>query len=82
MKASFWQDRPTLVTGATGLLGGWLIRRLLELGADIVCLVRDWVPQSELVHAQLVEQVIQPLFVSCGNLFPLGQVTHQPSNTL
>ena len=57
MKVSFWQDRPTFVTGATGLLGGWLIRRLLEMGADIVCLVRDWVPQSELVHAQLVEQV-------------------------
>ncbi len=57
MRVPFWQDRPTLVTGATGLLGGWLVRRLLELGADIVCLVRDWVPQSELVHAQLVEQV-------------------------
>jgi CDP-glucose 4,6-dehydratase len=57
MKFSFWQDRPTFVTGGTGLLGGWLVRRLLELGADIVCLVRDWVPQSELVHAQLVEQV-------------------------
>ena len=57
MKVSFWQDRPTFVTGSTGLLGGWLVRHLLELGADIVCLVRDWVPQSELVHAQLVEQV-------------------------
>lgn len=57
MKVSFWQDRPTLVTGGTGLLGGWLVHRLLELGADIVCLVRDWVPQSELVRAQLVEQV-------------------------
>lgn len=57
MKALFWQDCPTFVTGGTGLLGGWLVRRLLELGADIVCLVRDWVPQSELVHAKLVEQV-------------------------
>ena len=57
VKTLFWQDRPTLVTGATGLLGGWLVRRLLELGADIVCLVRDWVPQSELMRAQLVEQV-------------------------
>jgi CDP-glucose 4,6-dehydratase len=57
MKASFWQDRPTLVTGATGLLGGWLVRRLLELDADVVCLVRDWVPQSELVRAQLVDRV-------------------------
>jgi CDP-glucose 4,6-dehydratase len=57
MKASFWQDRPTLVTGATGLLGGWLIRRLLEMDADIICLVRDWVPQSELVRGQLVDRV-------------------------
>ncbi len=54
---SFWQDRPTLVTGATGLLGGWLVRRLRELGADVVCLVRDWVPQSELVRSQLLAQV-------------------------
>lgn len=57
MKVSFWQDRPTLVTGATGLLGGWLVRRLLELDADIVCLVRDWVPRSELVRSQLVDRV-------------------------
>lgn len=51
----FWQDRPTFVTGATGLLGGWLTRRLLESGADVVCLVRDWVPQSELVRGRLIE---------------------------
>jgi len=53
----FWQDRPTLVTGATGLVGGWLVRRLLEAGADVVCLVRDWVPQSEFVRAQLIDRV-------------------------
>jgi CDP-glucose 4,6-dehydratase len=51
----FWLDRPTLVTGATGLVGGWLVRRLIALGADITCLVRDWVPQSEVVRADLVE---------------------------
>ena len=54
---SFWLDRPTLVTGATGLIGGWLVRRLLAAGADVVCLVRDWVPQSELVRARLVDRV-------------------------
>jgi CDP-glucose 4,6-dehydratase len=53
----FWQDRPTLVTGATGLLGGWLVRHLLDRGAAVVCLVRDWVPQSELVRGGLVERV-------------------------
>ncbi len=54
---SFWQDRSTFVTGATGLVGGWLVRRLLNFGADMVCLVRDWVPQSELMRTRLIEQV-------------------------
>jgi CDP-glucose 4,6-dehydratase len=53
----FWQDRPTFVTGATGLVGSWLVRRLLDAGADVVCLVRDWVPQSEFVRACLIERV-------------------------
>jgi len=57
MMSAFWQDRPTFVTGGTGLLGGWLVQQLLDLGADVVCLVRDWVPQSELVRARLVEQI-------------------------
>ena len=53
----FWQDRPVFVTGASGLLGSWLVRRLLNANADVVCLVRDWVPQSELVREGLLEQV-------------------------
>lgn len=53
----FWRDRPTLVTGATGLVGGWLVRRLLDAEADVVCLVRDWVPQSEFVRARLIDRV-------------------------
>ncbi len=57
IKDTFWQDRPVLVTGGTGFLGNWLINKLVKLDADIVCLVRDWVPQSELCHTQLVEQV-------------------------
>jgi CDP-glucose 4,6-dehydratase len=56
LNPSFWQDRPTLVTGATGLVGGWVVRRLLELRADVVCLVRDWVPQSELVAGGMLQQ--------------------------
>jgi CDP-glucose 4,6-dehydratase len=55
--ALFWQDRPTLVTGGTGLLGGWVVKHLLDLGADIVCLVRDWVPGSELVRSNDIERV-------------------------
>jgi CDP-glucose 4,6-dehydratase len=55
--SDFWLDRPTFVTGATGLAGSWLVRRLLEAGADVVCLIRDWVPQSELLRSSLIEQV-------------------------
>src|SRR3954452_2994175 len=54
--SSFWQDRPTFVTGATGLVGSWVVRRLLEAGAEVVCLVRDWIPQSELVRSGLIER--------------------------
>lgn len=53
----FWQDRSVFVTGATGLLGSWLTKRLLDLQADVVCLVRDWVPQSDLVRSQQIEHV-------------------------
>lgn len=57
VNSDFWLDRPVFVTGATGLLGSWLVKRLLELKADVVCLVRDWVPQSELVLSKTIERV-------------------------
>lgn len=33
------------------------MRRLVESGADVVCLVRDWVPQSELLRDRLIDRV-------------------------
>ncbi|TSC97132.1 MAG: CDP-glucose 4,6-dehydratase, partial [Candidatus Peregrinibacteria bacterium Greene1014_49] len=53
----FWRDRQTLVTGGTGLIGGWLVTRLLEAGAQVICLVRDWVPQSVLLSGALRDRV-------------------------
>jgi len=43
--ASFWQDRTVLIGGATGFFGGWLVRRLLECGANIIAIVRS--PRAE-----------------------------------
>jgi len=57
MNPAFWIDRPTYVTGGTGLVGSWLVKRLMEAGADVVCLVRDWVPQSEMMRKGWVEKV-------------------------
>ncbi|GAB5440889.1 MAG: GDP-mannose 4,6-dehydratase [Fuerstiella sp.] len=55
VQSEFWQDRRVLVTGATGLVGSWLVKRLRAAGADVVCLVRDWTPQSEVVRSGEIE---------------------------
>ncbi|HZS44668.1 MAG TPA: GDP-mannose 4,6-dehydratase [Blastocatellia bacterium] len=55
--SAFWLDRPVFVTGGTGLVGSWLVRSLIDAGADVVCLIRDWVPQSELVRSEQIEKV-------------------------
>ena len=55
--SEFWIDRPTLVTGATGLVGSWLVGRLVAAGASAVCIVRDWVPESELFRSEVFRRV-------------------------
>jgi CDP-glucose 4,6-dehydratase len=52
-----WQDRPILVTGATGLLGGWLVEALIKRGAAVVCVVRDGVPGSRFISARMIDEV-------------------------
>ncbi len=56
-RSAFWQDRRVFVTGATGLVGAALTRNLLGLGADVVALVRDWVPGSALVRDGTIEKI-------------------------
>ena len=53
----FWYDRPVLVTGCTGLLGSRLTGALLSAGAVVVGLIRDEVPQSELVRSGALDQI-------------------------
>lgn len=56
-EVNFWRDRTVFVTGATGLLGGWLVQHLLTRGADVVALIRDWVPQSALLSSESIHRV-------------------------
>lgn len=53
----FWNGRSVFVTGATGLLGGWVVRKLLEAGADVTALVRDSVPRSMLVRDGAIDRI-------------------------
>lgn len=54
---SFWKERPVLVTGGTGLLGSWLTRALVKRGASVVALIRDWIPENELIRSGTLNQV-------------------------
>lgn len=53
---TFWTDRRVFVTGATGLLGSWIVESLLDKGAGVTCLIRDWIPQSQLVASGSIER--------------------------
>jgi CDP-glucose 4,6-dehydratase len=54
----FWQGRPVLVTGSAGLLGSWLTGALVKSGASVVGLIRDWVPESELLRGGTLERIV------------------------
>lgn len=56
-RLSEWTHRPVLVTGATGLLGGWLIDALLAREAHVVALVRDHVPASRFTAEGILGRV-------------------------
>jgi CDP-glucose 4,6-dehydratase len=57
MSNRFWKGRPVFVTGATGLMGGWLVKHLLSEGADVVALIRDSVPRTMFTTDGLASRV-------------------------
>jgi CDP-glucose 4,6-dehydratase len=58
MEMSFWSGKNVLVTGATGLVGSWLVQDLLLQGANVSCLVWDADPTSELISSKLIDQTL------------------------
>lgn len=90
MNRDHWSTRPVLVTGATGLLGAALLRLLVAAGADVVALVRDWVPQSEAVRGGLLERVRvvrgdicdQPLLERVLGEYEIDTVMHLAAQTI
>ena len=87
---SFWQDRRVFITGASGLVGGWLVEALLMQGADIVILLRDWVPGSRLITSHLLEKttIVRGDLSNCQNLerilaeYEIASVIHLAAQTI
>lgn len=52
-----WSGRRVFVTGATGFVGSWLVKGLLERGAAVVALIRDLDDHSELVRSAAIRQI-------------------------
>ena len=58
MTKQFWNGRTVLVTGATGLLGGWLVKQLLRERAEVIAIVRDHSPSSMAVSEKLLDRCV------------------------
>jgi len=52
-RLNFWRGKRVFVTGATGVLGLNLVNRLVELDAEVIALVRDWVPRARILGTWL-----------------------------
>lgn len=45
---NYWQNKNVFVTGCTGLLGSWMVKYLVDRGANVTGLIRDIVPGSNI----------------------------------
>jgi CDP-glucose 4,6-dehydratase len=52
-----WRTRRVLVTGATGMIGAWLVKALLARDAHVIALVYDSDPRSELYRSGDIARV-------------------------
>jgi CDP-glucose 4,6-dehydratase len=57
MTPSYWQHKNVFITGATGLLGSWLCKYLVDAGASVTILARDLVPTSLLYTSGYIKKV-------------------------
>lgn len=54
---SFFEGRRIMATGASGLVGSHLVQELLKQGAQVTCIVRDYVPDSAFFSTGLDRKV-------------------------
>lgn len=54
---TFWEGKHIFITGATGLLGSWLVAELVKLRANVTALMRDYVPNSLLITSGNIQKI-------------------------
>jgi len=54
----FWKDRNVFISGCTGLLGSWLTKKLVHNGANVIGLIRDAVPKSNLNWSGFQDEIV------------------------
>lgn len=57
MATSYWQHKNVFISGATGFLGSWLTKCLVDAGATVTALIRDAVPNSELSRSGYADKI-------------------------
>ena len=57
MNESYWKNKNVFITGCTGLLGSWMVKYLVEAEANVVGLIRDWVPKSKLLLDGSIDKI-------------------------
>ena len=57
MVNKFWNNKNVFVTGGTGFLGSYLVKKLVNYGANVTILVRDYVPQSNIYIGEEYKKV-------------------------
>jgi len=88
--ADFWKLRNVFITGCSGFLGYWLTEHLLGQGANVVGLVRDFVPQSSFYRYKLNERITvirgsvedYPLLERILNEYEIDTVFHLAAQTI
>lgn len=85
-----WKNKNVFVTGATGLLGSSMVEELLARGANVTCLIRDWVHGSKLLESDYLarcntvrgELVDYDLLLRAINEYEIDTVFHLGAQTI
>ena len=57
MVSTFWNNKNVFITGGTGFLGSYLVKKLVNYGANVTILVRDYIPQSNIYRGEEYKKV-------------------------